>query len=153
MKKTTKRTGLLFGFFVIVLIGCILWFFNVAEDYYALTARTLENAASVAPLNKESILVTQKPRNEKFNVEVKYRTFFLTVPSASQVELVADFNRFGKDPIILKPYKKGYFETSVALTSGEYKYYFKVDGEKMLDPTNMDRQIFNGEEVCIKTVR
>ena len=86
-------------------------------------------------------------------MEVKYRTFFLTVPSASQVELVADFNRFGKDPIILKPYKKGYFETSVALTSGEYKYYFKVDGEKMLDPTNMDRQIFNGEEVCIKTVR
>ena len=153
MKKTINRTGFLFGFFILLLIGCVLWIFHIAEDYYAFVAHTVESAASAAALNKESVLHITQPHEDKFNVEVKYRTFFLTVPTASKVELAADFNRFGKDPIVLKPYKKGYFETSVALTSGEYKYYFVVDGEKMLDPTNMDRQLFNGEEVCIKTVR
>ena len=69
------------------------------------------------------------------------------------MELQADFNRWGQDPILLKPYKRGYFETSVALTGGEYKYVFNVDGKDMLDPMNKDRVEVNGREVCIKTVR
>ena len=86
--------------------------------------------------------------------QVKYRKFYLTAPGAKKVELLADFNRWGKDPIVLKPYRKGYFETSVALTGGEYKYVFSVDGKDTLDPMNKDRQILaDGREICIKTVR
>ena len=70
------------------------------------------------------------------------------------MELLADFNRWGKDPIVLKPYRKGYFETSIALTGGEYKYVFSVDGKDVLDPMNKDRQtLADGREICIKTVR
>ena len=69
------------------------------------------------------------------------------------MELLADFNRWGKDPIELKAYRKGYFETSVALTGGEYKYVFSVDGKDVLDPTNLDRRTVNGRDICIKTVR
>ncbi|MCQ2411054.1 MAG: glycogen-binding domain-containing protein, partial [Elusimicrobiaceae bacterium] len=74
-------------------------------------------------------------------------------PGATRVELQADFNRWGQDPIVLKPYRKGYFDTSVALTAGEYKYVFVVDGKDVLDPLNKDRQILSGREVCIKTVK
>ncbi len=153
MTQPTNRLGALFSLFLVLLIGGLLWLFNAAEDYFTFTADTAEAAASTAALDKESVNTLLKPTEEKFNTEVKYRTFYLTVPSAKKVELAADFNRFGRDPIVLKSYPKGYFETSVALTSGEYKYYFLVDGQKVLDPTNMDRQLFEDEEVCIKTVR
>lgn len=153
MKRTPKRTGVLFGVFLLLLIASLILFFFEAEDFYTFTSGTLETAASVAPLSKESVLSAQNRPPEKFDTEVKYRTFFLTAPNASRVELLADFNRWGKDPVVLRPYKRGYFETSVALTGGEYKYVFLVDGKRVLDPTNNDRQIVNGEEVCIKTVR
>ena len=86
--------------------------------------------------------------------EVKYRTFFITRPGAERVELRGDFNRWGKDPIVLTAYKKGYFETSVALAAGEYQYEFVVDGTALPDPSNQDRlTLSDGREVCIKTVR
>ena len=69
------------------------------------------------------------------------------------MELLADFNGWGKTPIELKAYKKGYFETSLALSAGEYKYVFLVDGKEVPDPTNTDRVEENGHTVCIKTVR
>lgn len=148
-----KRTGVLFGSFLFLLMLTLVWFFTVAEDFYDFTSGTIESAASVAPLSKETLQEIYHPAVEKLNTEVKYRTFFLTVNGAKRVELAADFNRWGKDPIVLQPYKKGYFETSVALTSGEYKYVFIVDGKRVIDPSNKDRQMFNGKEVCIRTVR
>lgn len=148
-----KTTGVLFGTFLLLIMLTLLWGFTVAEDYYDFTSSTIENAASVAPLSKETLQQIHHPSAEKFNTEVKYRTFFVTAPGAKRVELAADFNRWGKDSIVLQPYKKGYFETSVALTAGEYKYVFLVDGQRVLDPSNTDRQIIDGQEVCIKTVR
>ena len=142
--------------FVVMLLltmGVLLWMCSVVEDFYNFTAGTVESAASVAPLSKESILEKNKRAPEKFNTEVKYRTFFLTAPGAQKGEVLADFNRWGKDPIELKAYRKGYFETSVALTAGEYKYVFLVDGDEVLDPMNEDRQVVNGRRVCIKTVK
>lgn len=153
MSKKAKQTGVLFGLFLGIFIVGLFVFFQVAEDFYTATVATAEGIFTDEIMHKKEAVPLPTLQPEKFNVDVKYRTFFLTVPSADKVELAADFNRFGKDPIVLKPYKKGYFETSVALAGGEYKYYFLVDGQKVLDPTNMDRQLFNGEEVCIKTVR
>ena len=152
--KTTKHTGALFSVFLLLFIGAVLWLFAVAEDYYNYTVKTIEGAAHVVPLDKESMRERLQPTEVAYDTEVKYRKFFLTTPQATQVELQGDFNRWGKDPIILRPYKKGYFETSVALAGGEYKYIFVVDGKDVLDPSNQDRQtLANGREVCIKTVR
>jgi len=100
------------------------------------------------------MLTRMTPQEIPSDTEIKYRKFFITAPGAKQVELRADFNRWGKDPIVLTPYKKGYFETSVALAGGEYKYVFVVDGEEIPDPSNQDRQTLkDGREICIKTVR
>ena len=152
--KTTKHTGGLFVVFLLLLIGAFFWFFNVADDYYTFMSGTLEGAIQSAPLNKEAMLARLTPNSNSYNNEVKYRKFFITVPNASKVELVGDFNRWGKDPILLTAYKKGYFETSVALAGGEYKYAFIVDGKEMPDPSNQDRQLLpDGREICIKTVR
>ena len=150
---TTKKPGALFALFLALVMGALLWLLTTARDYYRFTLSTVEGAASATPLRKEALLKTNQHPQEPFNTEIKYRTFFLTQPGAEKVELVADFNRWGKDPLVLHNYKKNYFEISVALTSGEYKYAFLVDGKRMMDPTNMDRQMYNGQEVCIKTVR
>ena len=152
--KTTKHAGGLFAVFLLLLVGALIWFFNVADEYYTFASNTLEGAVRAAPLNKEDMLAHLTAVPASYNNEVKYRKFFITVPNASKVELVGDFNRWGQDPVSLTPYKKGYFETSVALASGEYKYAFLVDGKEMPDPSNQDRQILpDGREVCIKTVR
>lgn len=153
MKKMIKRPGALFVLFLILISIVLTWFFVVSEDYYDYASDAIESSASAAPLNKEVLLAQASPKKEQFNTEVKYRNFFLTVPGAKSVQLQADFNRWGQDPIYLKPYKRGYFETSVALTGGEYKYVFNVDGKDVLDPLNKDRIMLDGREVCIKTVR
>ena len=152
--KTTKQAGGLFAVFLLLLIGALIWFFNVADEYYAFMLGTLNGAVHTAPLNKEEMLARSTPFSSSYDKDVKYRKFFITAPNAAKVELLGDFNRWGQDSISLTPYKKGYFETSVALASGEYKYAFLVDGKEMLDPSNQDRQILpDGREVCIKTVR
>ena len=148
-----KKPGALFVLFVLLIVLVLTWFFVASEDYYDYAADTIESSASVSPLNKESLLARMKPVKQNYDTEVKYRKFYLTAPGAKKVELLADFNRWGKDPIVLKAYRKGYFETSVALTCGEYKYVFSVDGKEVPDPTNLDRREIDGHEICIKTVK
>ncbi len=148
-----KKPGALFVLFVLLIAIVLTWFFVASEDYYDYAADTIEGSASVAPLNKESLIARLQPAKQAYDTEVKYRKFYLTAPGAKKVELLADFNRWGKDPIVLKAYRKGYFETSVALTGGEYKYVFSVDGKEVPDPTNLDRREIDGHEICIKTVK
>lgn len=153
--KTSKAVGSgIFVLFLGLFVGGLVWFFGQAEDYYAFANGTIEGARAVAPLNKEDMQARMTPTSINYDTEVKYRKFFITAPGAKQVELRADFNRWGKDPLLLTPYKKGYFETSVALAGGEYKYVFAVDGEEIPDPSNQDRKTLeDGREICIKTVR
>ena len=152
--KTTKRAGRLFALFLLLFVGVLIWFFTAAEDFYTYTTQAIEGANEVVPLHKEGMQARLQPAQPLYDTEVKYRKFFLTAPGADQVELQGDFNRWGKDPISLTAYKQGYFETSVALAKGDYKYTFVVDGKETPDPTNLDRQTLeDGREVCIKTVR
>ena len=153
MPKNEKTPGALFVVFLFLVVGGCILFFSVSEDYLTYTASTIDTAARLKLPDKESELAAAEPAPVSYNTEVKYRTFFITAPEAKKVELAADFNRWGKDPIELKGYRRGYFETSVALTSGEYKYVFLVDGKDVLDPSNQDRRTVDGREVCIKTVR
>lgn len=153
MKTTSSRCSV-FALFLALFVGGVIWFFTQAESYYTFTTNTIEGARRVAPLNKEDMLVRMTPADVSYDTEIKYRKFFITAPGAQQVELRGDFNRWGKDPIVLTPYKKGYFETSVALAAGEYKYVFAIDGTEIPDPSNQDRQtLADGREICIKTVR
>ena len=152
--KTTKRTGKLFGVFLLLFIGAVLCFFSTAESFYTYAFEAIEQASQITPLDKEKMLLRSQSVPVQYDTEIKYRKFFITAPEAKKVELQGDFNRWGKEPLFLTAYKKGYFETSVALTGGEYKYLFVVDGKDVLDPSNQDRQFLaNGREVCIKTVR
>ncbi|MBR4355809.1 MAG: hypothetical protein IKP96_04505 [Elusimicrobiaceae bacterium] len=148
-----KRPGAFFAFFLLLIAVVLLCFFVSASDYYDYMSGVIENTSSIAPLSKESLHARLKKPLPVYDTEVKYRKFYLTAPGAQKVELVADFNRWGKDPIVLKAYRKGYFDTSVALTAGEYKYVFVVDGQDVLDPMNKDRRVIDGREVCIKTVK
>ena len=92
-------------------------------------------------------------QREELNTDIKFRNFFITDTRAKHVELQADFNNWGQNPIVLKPYSRGYFEISLALPAGEYKYVFHIDGKDVLDPNNLDRTEFNGRTVCIKTIK
>ena len=152
--KKNKPTSRLFGLFLVLLIAAIVWFFTQTDTYYNFVVSSIKTAAQVPPLHKEAMLMRVQPVPNAYDQEVKYRKFFITVPQAQKVELLADFNGWGKEPLELTAYKKGYFEISVALAGGEYKYVFRVDGKLTLDPSNQDRQTLpNGQEICIKTVR
>lgn len=151
MKK--NKPGILFGLLLLLMCGVLVLFLTVSEEYYDYASNAIEGAASVATLDKQDLAKLTEPVQEKLNTEVKFRNFFLTYPGAQKVELQADFNGWGKVPLELKAYSRGYFEISVALTAGEYKYVFVVDGQDVLDPNNLDRREYQGRTVCIKTVR
>ncbi len=147
----SNRPGVLFPLFLIGVGAVFIWFLTAAETYYNHTAAVIENTASIAPLNKTSL---QAPAPvPSYSVDVKYRKFSLTVPGAKEVELVADFNRWGRTPLKLTGGKKGYFEISLALPPGEYSYWFVVDGREMPDPKNQECRTEADHPVCIKTVR
>lgn len=151
MPKTNHRPGVLFPLFLLLIAGSCIGLLTAAETYYKHTDAVIENTASIAPLNKTS-LQTPAPVSS-YHVDVKYRKFSLTAPGAKQVELVADFNRWGRTPLELTGGKKGYFEISVALPPGEYRYWFVVDGRDMPDPNNQECLTEDDRPVCIKTVK
>ena len=150
---TNKKPGALFAVFLLLLCAGLTWFFAAGEEYYDYASGAIEGSAQAAPLDKDAIVNLSKAPKEKFDTEIKFRNFFLTAPGAKKVELLADFNGWGKTPIELKRYARGYFEISLALSAGEYKYVFLVDGKEVPDPTNTDRVEENGRTVCIKTVK
>ena len=151
--KNLKKPGVLFGLFLLLICAALTWFMTASEDYYDYVSSSVENVAKAPVLKKEQAQQLATPTPDQLDTEIKFRNFFLTFPGAEKVELQADFNRWGKIPLELKAYAKGYFETSVALAAGEYKYIFVVDGKDVLDPNNSDRTEYNGRTVCIKTVK
>lgn len=151
MKK--NKPGILFGLLLLLMCAVLILFLTAAEQYYDYAATSIEGASGAATLDKDDLSKLASASQEKLNTEVKFRNFFLTFPGAKKVELQADFNGWGKVPLELKAYSRGYFEISVALAAGEYKYVFVVDGEDVLDPNNSDRTEYEGRAVCIKTVR
>jgi len=131
---------------LLILAACLIALFTAGKDYYE-TINLKPGPPSVVPQ-------PQKPQKPvPFDTEIKFRKFFITAPGAKQVALAADFNNWGASPIILTPYTKGYFDTSVALAAGEYKYIFLVDGKETLDPVNKDVIEFNGRPINVKTVK
>ena len=148
-----KKPGALFGCFLLLICAALTWFLTASEDYYDYVSSSVESVAKAPILQKEQVAQLAAPTLERSKTDIKFRNFFLTFPSAEKVELQADFNRWGKIPLELRAHTKGYFETSVALGPGDYKYVFVVDGKDVLDPNNLDRTEENGRTVCIKTVK
>ncbi len=150
---SAKKTGPLFVLFLLLLSAALTAFFVLSEDYYDYSSASIEAAAQSATLDKDDLKKLASPQREELNTDIKFRNFFITDTRAKHVELQADFNNWGQNPIILKPYSRGYFEISLALPAGEYKYVFHIDGKDVLDPNNLDRTEFNGRTVCIKTIK
>ena len=148
-----KRPGALFGVFLILFIVALLGLLSAGEDFFTFTSDTIRTAAQAEPIKKEEALKRSRPADMQLENEIKYRKFFITAPKAQKVELIADINGWGKYPVELKGNDKGYFETTLVLPAGEYKYLFLVDGKEVLDPLNTDRRKVDGREVCIKTVK
>jgi len=131
---------------LLLLAACLYALFAAGKDYHA--------ALNLKPAPAATVPQPQKaPAAETFDTELKFRKFFITAPGAKQVALAADFNNWGAAPIILTPYNKGYFDTTVTLSAGEYKYVFLVDGKETLDPVNKEIIDFNGRKVNVKTVK
>ena len=150
---STKKPGQLFVLFLLLLSAALTAFFIISEDYYDYTSGSIDAAAQSATLDKDDLKKLSSAQREELNTDIKFRNFFITDTRAKQVELHADFNNWGQNPIVLKPYSRGYFEISLALPAGEYKYVFHIDGKDVLDPNNLDRTEFNGRTVCIKTIK
>ncbi|WP_428898281.1 Glycogen recognition site of AMP-activated protein kinase [Parelusimicrobium proximum] len=148
-KSRISLTGLSLA--SIGLAVCIVLLFIQAESFDKFINNWLDRKKSVS--TKYVPPHINKRPAAKVEHETKYRKFFITAPRAKRVEIIADFNGWGKVPIVLTPYSKGYFETSIVLTSGNYKYVFMVDGAEVLDPSNNDIIIYEGRKVNIKTVR
>lgn len=148
-----KKPGSLFVLFLLLLCVVLTGFFFLAEDYYDYAAGSIQAAAQNPTLDKDDLKTLNTPSKEKTEMPIRFRNFFITDTRAQEVQLQADFNGWGKTPIFLKPYPRGYFEISLALPAGEYKYVFVVDGKDVLDPNNQDRTEFNGRQVCIKTIK
>lgn len=148
-----RKPGALFALFLILLCVTLTMFFSAAEDYYDYASGSIEASAQTAALGKNDLAALARPGKEPLNTDIKFRNFFLAAPGAKKVMLEADFNGWGKMPLQMRPYGRGYFETSLALPSGEYKYVFVADGKDVLDPLNLDRTDFDGRTVCVKTIK
>lgn len=153
MTPQRNHTGPLFIVFLILFIGCTLALLGAGEDFFTFAADTIKASAQAEPLSKQNALKLSRPADMKLETGIKYRKFSITAPKAKKVELLADINGWGKYPIELKGNEKGYFETTLVLSAGEYKYTFLVDGKETLDPLNKDRRTINGREVCVKQVK
>jgi anti-sigma factor RsiW len=61
--------------------------------------------------------------------------FSLSVPGASRVNLVGDFNQWSREATPLNDHGNGVWTISIPLSPGRYQYKFLVDGERwILDP-------------------
>lgn len=153
MGEKSNRPGPLFGVFLILFIIALIGLLGAGEDFFTFAAEVIRKSAQTQPIKKEDALKLSRPAQMQLEDELKFRKFSITVPKAQKVELLADINGWGKYPVELTGNDKGYFETTLVLPAGEYKYVFLVDGKEMLDPLNNDRRTVNGRKVCVKTVK
>jgi len=153
MTPQRKHTGGLFGVFLLLLIGGLMLLLAAGEQFFGAVSDAVKVSARAVPSTKAQTLKNTRPVQAKLENDVKYRKFSLTAPNAEKVELLADFNDWGKYPLPLKNNGKGYFETTLVLSAGEYKYVFLVDGKEMPDPTNAERRTFGGRKVSVKSVK
>jgi len=70
---------------------------------------------------------------------VQKRTFTLTAPQATCVQLVGDFTRWTEHPIDLHKNTNGTWEATVSLRKGLHLYRFLVDGHWRDDPQSVLR--------------
>ena len=75
---------------------------------------------------------------EKINKDGNRRRidFVLEMPSAMEVVLLGDFNRWDQTGHPMKRCRNGIWKKSLLLAPGTYEYKFKVDGNWLNDPGN-----------------
>ena len=154
MGTKRNRPGVFFGVYLILIVLCVLGLLGAGEELMHFTTGVVRDAAQATPLDKAQALAVHNGHALPAKSEIKYRKFFITAPRAGKVELRGDFNQWGAQPLELKTTRPDYFEITLALSDGEYRYVFVVDGKEILDPANTDcRTLSSGRDVCVKTVR
>lgn len=95
----------------------------------------------------------QGKRNDIPQPELKFVKLSIKIQKASDIALIADFNRW--DPSALKLIKKGkdQWEALVPLPPGKYRYLYLIDGQNILDPMNPDTETVSGKKVSVLTVK
>ena len=68
---------------------------------------------------------------------VKGRNFICNSPSAKQVSVVGDFNKWNGSSDPMTQGHDGVWTANIQLRHGHHRYAFKVDGKFVLDPTAM----------------
>lgn len=98
------------------------------------------------------IINSNNPAQMKYTENQKEYRFVIYQPGAKTVELTGDFTKWQK--VKMKPIDKtGYFELSMKLKPGEYKYSFVIDGKYTApDPTVLakERDDFGNENSILK---
>lgn len=100
------------------------------------------------PMSTPSII----KQNDFTNMAPKKVTFSFFAPQARRIFLVGDFNAWGVYPLEVPSDPEGNFSKSLVLPKGKYKYYFDVDGQKVLDE-KAPKIIFEGEEYSLLSVK
>ena len=66
------------------------------------------------------------------------QVFLLEAPSANEVILMADFNKWDRKVHPMKKDKNGVWNKAIIIPPGRYEYKFLVDGEWWHDPKNQE---------------
>ncbi len=92
---------------------------------YYLTQEMMEAQEGVMQLQSE----TQQNRRVLFRVYA---------PTAGYVTLVSSFNNWDSELGVMHKSENGYFEFEISLPAGEYTYLYRIDGQAMIDPENLE---------------
>ncbi|MCY2931627.1 MAG: hypothetical protein NTV86_19475 [Planctomycetota bacterium] len=60
-------------------------------------------------------------------------TFRFYRPNAHQVQLVGDFNGWGREPLSMTRTRDGYWVAALRLPPGDHQFQYQADGEAYLD--------------------
>ena len=133
-------------FFYGLLCGALVVVFMVTFQHF----ENFYEPQIIARPNYKQIIVKEKALE---NLKPQNVVFSYVSPSATEVQIVGDFNAWGAYPLTLNKSENDIeiFTLNLALPKGKYKYRFLVDGKTVLDESaakiNSDGETFNILEV------
>ena len=105
--------------------------FMFLESFQELQSYSKRTAISVFPTNNQQN--TPKIQEKFKNLTPKPIHFEVKTNPDSKVLLVGDFNGWGAQEIPMSCDDSGVFSKTILLPQGTYRYYFDIDGERVLD--------------------
>jgi len=130
------------GFTVIAVFSSAYAYGTFAKRYSAVNLKQTD-ASSEKPCKVSAVAKRMQLRNVKF---------VFHSPKAKQVYLVADFNMWGEHKLKLENNGSGLFTKTVILPQGEYKYFYRVDGQDTKDDAALHSAVLGDKQVSLRVV-